>query len=181
MARLEQLVEGVQDEQLRRQIEQEIAALKERTRFGLVCERHLPETALIADLDLVEIGALVPLRKDVDKLPGGRVQGKTKARLVSDGNGKELEAPTKDLFVVKPFGQPICPILTPVDVVERSSERPCHAVINGENFHALPRKSDRARWPTASIDVSYMAFGTHVSRCSPSALRSFSLRSIRSA
>lgn len=67
MARLEQLVEGVQDERLRRQIEAEIAALKERTRFGVVYERHLPETALVCDPALVELGALVRLKKDVDK------------------------------------------------------------------------------------------------------------------
>ena len=57
MARLEQLVEAIRDEKLRRQIEVEITALKERTRFGLVYERHLPETALIADPELVEAGA----------------------------------------------------------------------------------------------------------------------------
>lgn len=140
MARLEQLVESVQDEQLRRQIEAEIAALKERTRFGLVYERHLPETALIADSDLVEVGALVRPKQDVDKDFDYRVvgfKGKTKARLVLDGNGKQLEVPIKDLFVVKPFGEAIYPSLTPVDAVERSKTRPYHAVINGENFHAL--------------------------------------------
>lgn len=140
MARLEQLVEGVQDEQLRRQIEAEIAALKERTRFGLVYERHLPETVLIADRDLVEVGALVRPKKDVDKEANHRVigfRGKTKARIVVERNGAELEASVDELFVVKPFGEAIYPSLTPVDTVERSEERPYHAVINGENFHAL--------------------------------------------
>jgi adenine-specific DNA-methyltransferase len=139
VARLEQLVEGVQDDKLRRLIEAEITALKERTRFGLVYERHLPEMALIADPDLVQIGALVRPKKDVDKDVNYRVigfNGKT-ARLTVDGNGKELEIPISELFVVKPFGEAIYPSLTPVDAVERSAERPYHAVINGENFHAL--------------------------------------------
>lgn len=140
MARLEQLVEDVQDEQLRREIETEIAALKERTRFGLVYERHLPETALIADPDLVEVGALVRPKQDVDKDLDYRVvdfKRKTKARLVLESNGKELDAPIKDLLAVKPFGEAIYPSLTSVDTVERSQERPYHVVINGENFHAL--------------------------------------------
>ena len=140
MARLEQLVEGVQDEKLRRQIEAEITALKERTRFGLVYERHLPETALIADRDLVEIGSLVRPKKDVDKDTTYRVigfKGKKTARLTVDGNGKELEVPISELFVVKPFGEAIYPSLTPVDTIEHGGERPYHAVINGENFHAL--------------------------------------------
>src|SRR4051795_8563093 len=99
MARLEQLVEAIQDEKLRLQIEAEIAALKERTRFGLVYERHLPETALIADPDLVEVGALVRLRQNVDKDVDYRVVGlknKTKARLALDRDGKELEAAVED-------------------------------------------------------------------------------------
>jgi len=140
MARLEQLVEGVQEEELRWQIEAEIAALKERIRFGLVYERHLPETALIADPDLVEIGSLVRPKKDVDGETNYRVvgfKGKKTARLTVDGNGKEIEAPVSELFVVKPFGEAIYPSLTPVDTVERSADRPHHAVINGENFHAL--------------------------------------------
>ena len=140
MARLEQLIEGVQDEQLRRAIEAEIAALKERTRFGLVYERHLPEMTLIADPDLVEVGSLVRPKEGVDKEVNYRVVAftvKNKARLVADGNGNEIEAAVGDLFVVKPFGESIYPSLTPVDVVERNSERPHHAVINGENFHAL--------------------------------------------
>jgi adenine-specific DNA-methyltransferase len=140
VARLDQLVEGVQDETLRRAIEREIAALKERTRFGLVYERHIPETALIADPDLVQTGALVRPKQDVDKETTYRVvgfKGKTKARLAPDANGQELTAPIKDLFVLKPFGEPVYPSLTLVDSVERSQARPYHAVINGENFHAL--------------------------------------------
>lgn len=38
---------------------------------------------------------------------------------------------------MKPFGDPIYPALTSVGSVDRSSGRPYHAVINGENFHAL--------------------------------------------
>jgi adenine-specific DNA-methyltransferase len=139
VARLEQLIDAVENAALRREIEREIAALKDRTRFGLVYERHLPETALISDTDLVVPGALVRPKQEVDKEVAYRVisvKGK-KARLVGDGNGKETQVPVADLFVVKPFGEPIYPTLTSVDRVERSADRPHHAVINGENFHTL--------------------------------------------
>lgn len=139
MARLEQLIEAVESESLRREIEQEIAALKGRTRFGLVYERHLPETALISDADLVQVGALVRPKQEVDKDIVYRVievDGKA-ARLVAEGNGKETEVSLADLFVVKPFGDPIYPTLTPVDRLALAPDRPHHAVINGENFHAL--------------------------------------------
>lgn len=95
MARLEQLVEGVQDEQLRRAIESEIAALKERTRFGLVYERHLPETVLVSDPDLVQVGALVRPKQSVDKETTYRVvrfKGKTRARSLASGRSLRLRA-----------------------------------------------------------------------------------------
>ncbi len=139
MARLEQLVEAVQDEKLRREIEAEIAALKERTRFGLVYERHLPELAVVSDPDLIQVGGLVRPKREVDKDVSYRVvgvEGKN-ARIVAEGNGKESQAAIADLFAIKPFGEPIYPALTAVDSVARSSDRPYHGVINGENFHAL--------------------------------------------
>ena len=40
-------------------------------------------------------------------------------------------------MVVKRFGEPICPALTPVDQVIRAPHQPYHVLINAENFHAL--------------------------------------------
>jgi adenine-specific DNA-methyltransferase len=43
-----------------------------------------------------------------------------------------------DLLVVKPFGEPVYPVLRSVDdPVIRSADKAFHTVINGENFHAL--------------------------------------------
>lgn len=56
VANLERLVEGIGDAKLRAEIEAEIAVLKNRTRFGLVYERHLPETVLVGDVDGLTVG-----------------------------------------------------------------------------------------------------------------------------
>lgn len=139
MARLEELIERISDEPLRQKIEREIGALKERTRFGLVYERHLPETSLISDADLVQVGALVRPKRDVDKAQTYRVVGLDSgiARLAHDPDQSETTVPASDLFVLKPFGEPVYPTLEPLEAVHRSGTRPYHAVINGENYHAL--------------------------------------------
>ena len=42
-----------------------------------------------------------------------------------------------DLLVIRGLGESVYPTLTPVGAVERGAGRPYHAVINGENYHAL--------------------------------------------
>lgn len=139
MARLEQLVEQVAEEQLRREIEGEIAALKERTSFGLVYERHLPETALVKDPDVLHVGDLVRPKQDVDKDVCYRIVGLEGAdALISpETNGRQIRVPVADLFRVMPFGEPIFPALAPLERTTRGGDKPYHAVIDGENFHAL--------------------------------------------
>jgi len=104
-----------------------------------VYERHIPEIALVADPDLVQVGSLVRPKQEIDKPKNYRVVGvdDDRVRIAADGNGSEAEVSVSDLFVVKPFGEPIYPTLTPLETLSQSSDRPYHAVINGENFHAL--------------------------------------------
>ena len=63
MARIEDLLTNIEDPVLRAEIEREVALLKEHVSFGLVFERHIPETV---DLLYVEpgVGDLVRLRRE---------------------------------------------------------------------------------------------------------------------
>jgi adenine-specific DNA-methyltransferase len=56
---------------------------------------------------------------------------------IATTSGEIETAEVDDLVVVRRFGDPIYPTLTPVGTVERGNGRPFHAVINGENYHAL--------------------------------------------
>jgi len=137
MARIEDLLTGIEDPVLRAEIEREVAVLKEHVSFGLVFERHIPETV---DLLHVEpaVGDLVRLRRESgDALYRVFEMNRGSATLTPLDGGKNVEATAPDLLVVKPFGEPIYPTLTPLGSVVRSDERPFHAVINGENLHAL--------------------------------------------
>ncbi len=139
MARLDDLIGEIRDPALRRQIEDALVELKRRQRFGLVFEEHIPETTALFGLPVQE-GAMVQRRDD----GAGAfyrvvsVNGHKKAKIEPTNGGDMVEASVRDLLVVKQFGEPIYPALTPVAAIRRGPKsKPHHAVINGENFHGL--------------------------------------------
>jgi adenine-specific DNA-methyltransferase len=140
MARLDDLVAQIDDQSLRRNIEAALADMKRRQRFGLVFEEHIPETTSLFGLP-VQDGALVQRRDDPSAKTLYRVIETTPqgyATIKSTGDGETEMVPISELLVVKQFGEPMYPALTPLGSVRRGAvDKPHHAVINGENFHAL--------------------------------------------
>jgi adenine-specific DNA-methyltransferase len=140
MALIDDLVAQVCDEALRRRIEDALADLKRRQRFGLVFEEHIPEITTLLGLP-VKVGAIVQRRDDSAGILYRvvSVNGHHKAKLeLTNGIGEVAEARVRDLLVVKQFGEPIYPALTSFGAIRRGPKtKPHHAVINGENFHAL--------------------------------------------
>jgi len=57
MAKLETLIASVADAELRAQIEAEVAVLNDRSRFGLVYERHLPETVIVGTATKISVSS----------------------------------------------------------------------------------------------------------------------------
>jgi adenine-specific DNA-methyltransferase len=140
MARLDDLIARVGDAALRRELEVALAELKRRQRFGLVFEEHVPETTALYGLP-VQVGSLVqrrddPAAKHLYRVTALAARGGAATVAPHDG-GQAESVPLRDLLVVKRFGEPIYPALTPLGAVRRGGDRPHHAVINGENFHAL--------------------------------------------
>jgi len=138
MAKLDDLISHVADRDLRLELSTALDELRRQKKFGLVFEEHIPETTLLANFPL-QVGALVQLRADppageplrVEKLSAKRAT----VRPVSGGAAKAV--PLDKLLVLRRFGDPVCPTLTPLETVERGGGKPYHAVINGENYHAL--------------------------------------------
>jgi adenine-specific DNA-methyltransferase len=137
MARLENLIESVGDPKLRDALLEEAARLKTGVDFGLVYERHLPETLSLAVNGGLRINDSVR-RLDRDDGHNLRVRGLANgAATVLAGDGTSETVPLRDLVVVRDFQDPIYPTLTALGSVQRSETRAPHCVINGENFHAL--------------------------------------------
>ena len=144
MAKIEELVRQISDAKLRDEIASEIKELKKQKRFGLVFEEHLPEMLRLPKAK-IRLGNLVANR-DATGSEVWRVIGingkKAKCRQpVTPGKyDQEIikEFRLEELVLVVSFGEPIYPILTPIDRVQRGGpDKPWHVLINADNYHAL--------------------------------------------
>lgn len=145
MARVDDLIAHVDNPALRKDLQRAVAQLKKNRQFGLVFEEHIPETTTIYGVP-TRVGSLVQRRKDLEGNALFRVVGIESGRAMLEPTderqrpraGKEESLPLSDLLAVKPFGEPIYPVLRSLGQIARgAADRPYHAVINGENFHAL--------------------------------------------
>ncbi|NVO12398.1 MAG: hypothetical protein HXX10_00010 [Rhodoplanes sp.] len=141
MARIEELVAQIGNEHLRKEIAAEVRELKRSKKFGLVFEEHLPETVRLPNLPIGE-GDLVARKRERGNqlwhIKGIRRGIATLESAVEGPSPVTQEAPVSDLVAVRRFGDPIYPMLTPIDRVGRGGpEKPWHTLINAENYHAL--------------------------------------------
>jgi adenine-specific DNA-methyltransferase len=138
MAKVEDLIKNIPDAKLRDEIAREVAQLKAEKKFGLVFEEHIPE--------LAQLPSLPPRVGDRVCKRGGKTSetyrvvahvNSRNLRIAREPDGEEEDVPTKEVIVVKRFGEPIYPALVPVDRVTRAPGKPYHTIINADNYHAL--------------------------------------------
>ena len=137
MAKLDDIIAQVGDAKLRRQLEEEAVELRRRKKFGLVFEQHLPETTMFPS-ETIQNGSVVMIRTEPLNKTRYVVDSVTKTKASISAGEEAWTIPITELLVVKPFGEPVFPVLKPFgEAVVRDSDKPFHTVINGENFHAL--------------------------------------------
>jgi len=143
---LDTLLQSVEDPELQEALSREIRRLREGKQFGLVFEKHLPETVRLYSHP-IRAGLLVQyktgddtdtwmvqeVRKGIATLTPARDTGERE----SGSADEQVEAPTGELVVIREFGDPIYPGLKPVGRIDRGGDKPFHTVINAENYHAL--------------------------------------------
>ena len=138
MAKIDELIAQVSDGKLRDDLASAAADLRRRKRFGLVYEEHIPETVLLAAEAGLRPGATVVIRTEPHSKIRWTVEqvSKGKATITDGTTGRTVEI--ANLLVVKPFGEPVFPVLrAAAETISRGGGKPFHAVVNGENFHAL--------------------------------------------
>lgn len=149
MSRLSDLLAQVQrlDTQLAKDLGAEVKALTERRAFGLNFERHQPEAVELPGRPVRrgdKVRVLPP--RDGSVKPDQRVwfveglaADRSSARVIRPGESESERAdvPLEDVAVVAEFRDPIFPGLASVERIERGGDKPFHAVINAENYHAL--------------------------------------------
>lgn len=141
MAAIDDLLGRVSDPALRADLERELAPLRKEHEFGLVFERHLPETVRLPQHP-VRRGVRVQERGAAADGPVWtvvRARAGTAVLERVDETGERLEAtlPTSELVVVREFGEAIFPGLRSLGGLREGGGKPCHVVIKGENYHAL--------------------------------------------
>ena len=150
MSRLNDLIRqvGLINPTLAADLQREVGALADRRSFGLNFERHVPE--------VVELPGRPVRRGDKVRILPPRGQRSTKAyeklwrvsriSRTDDGRKAELVAcndserateSVGELVVVAEFRDLIYPGLVSTGRIERGGDKPFHAVINAENYHAL--------------------------------------------
>jgi adenine-specific DNA-methyltransferase len=130
-------------------LEREYKVLSSRRAFGLNFERHRPEAVELPRRRvrkgdkvrvLPERGSTAKgdqrlwMVAKIEKADGVRV---ARVKLIGGTNAETRRVAADDLVVVAEFRDRIYPGLVSTGKVERGGDKPCHTVINGENFHAL--------------------------------------------
>jgi adenine-specific DNA-methyltransferase len=155
MALVDELLKQVPDPALRAALLKEVETLRARMSFGLVFEKHIPEIAVVPG-GPIRVGSIVRRRDqpedDVDLIVEGLTSRSARVRSRA-GDSSEATVPLRLLASVKAFGEPVYPGLRSLERLTHGGDRPYHAVINGENFHALQLL---AAFGEESIDCIYI-------------------------
>ncbi|EKU42046.1 modification methylase [Lysinibacillus fusiformis ZB2] len=139
MAAISDLINQIEDSILKERIKQELSRITSNKKFGLVFEEHFPECTPLYNVVINE-GSIVA-RKDkvikdlylVDKIEG------EEAFCINRISREEEIFQVEELVVVSQFGEPIFPMLMPIDKVKNNDidNAPWHVLIEADNFHAL--------------------------------------------
>jgi adenine-specific DNA-methyltransferase len=155
-------VDGI-DSPLAQELRKHIEAITRRREFGLVFERHLPESVALINrrISVGDAVRFIPARGKVSA-ESGATWTVTKIKVESGAQVAELFEPRtkeeasraiEDLVCLADFRDPIFPGLESMKRVEEGGNTPTHVVINGENFHALEALLFAHQ---GSIDVIYI-------------------------
>ena len=138
MAALTELIQKIENSELRAQIQTAADKLVKQKKFGLVFEEHLPECTPLYD---------IPVRKGLKvSLRGGKTNETYTVLKIEAGkalclprNGNEaVEFAVSDLVTTAELGDPIYPCLQMLDeVCNAPGSDLWHILIEADNYHAL--------------------------------------------
>ena len=138
MAALRELIQKIENPELRAQIQEAADRLTKQKKFGLVFEEHLPECTPLYD---------IPVRKGLKvSVRNGKANETYTVLKVADGkatclpkNGTEaVEFDVAELVTTAELGDPIYPCLQPLGEVCNASDSDLwHTLIEADNYHAL--------------------------------------------
>lgn len=140
MAAINDLISQIQDETLRKRIQEEVSKMAKQKKFGLVFEEHMPESTPLYDMP-IKRGCNVMRRDSKDDKSIYvvlKVEGNTAVCVKPEQKDEAVTFELKDIVRVAEFGESIYPYLKPLDSVcnEPGSDL-WHTLIEADNYHAL--------------------------------------------
>ena len=138
MAAINDLIEQIENPELRQRIQQEINKQNKQRKFGLVFEDHVRENKFLYDVP-VRRGSLVALRDKGSKETYRVIRIDGDNALCEHTVSHEQETIAMDVLVsVAQLGEPIYPYLKPMDDVQNAPNSELwHTLIEADNYHAL--------------------------------------------
>ena len=138
MAKISELLEQVEDKALRARLQEEFDRVSKTKKFGLVFEDHIPECTPLYGI-AIKIGSNVAKKagqiKDVYTVVS--IDG-TMAKCYHKPTKETVEIPLEELVPVAQFGEPIFPMLQPIDSIQNAPDSTLwHTLIEADNYHAL--------------------------------------------
>lgn len=138
MAELHELIEKIENPELRAQLQAAADKLTKQKKFGLVFEEHLPECTPLYD---------IPVRKGIKvSVRNGKANETYTVLKIENGmatcmpkNSKEaVQFAVTDLVTTAELGDPIYPCLQPLgEVCNAPDSELWHTLIEADNYHAL--------------------------------------------
>ena len=138
MSAINDLINQIENEELRDRIQAEVDKLAKQKKFGLVFEEHLPECTPLYDIP-VRRGAKVALKQgEVNDFYEVLAIDGDQAVCLKKGESEAVKINTEELVTIAEFGEPIYPCLKPVDEVCNAPDSDLwHTLIEADNYHAL--------------------------------------------
>lgn len=139
MSAINELIDKIENGDLRNRLRQEVLRLQKQKKFGLVFEEHIPEATPLYD---------VPIKKgSIVASKSGKVETAFRVLKISgedllcerlDETHEQVTLHKNDMVTIARFGEPIYPYLKPVDTVCNAPDSDLwHALIEADNYHAL--------------------------------------------
>ena len=138
MSAINDLIDQIENPELRARIQGEVEKMAKQKKFGLVFEEHLPECTPLWD---------IPVKKGCKAaLKAGQVSDFYTVLKIEDGvalclnkdKSATAEFAVDELVTVAEFGEPIYPCLKPIDSVCNAPDSDLwHTLIEADNYHAL--------------------------------------------
>ena len=138
MAALNELIQKIENPELRAKIQEAANKLTKQKKFGLVFEEHLPECTPLYDIP-VRKGAKVSVRNEkANEIYTVLKIENDKAICLSKSGDETKEFDISKLVTTAELGDPIYPYLQPLgEVCNAPDSELWHTLIESDNYHAL--------------------------------------------